>query len=393
MMSKGAVEDNKHVYFQYADKQQSAKCTKAKPLSREVLAAVLSGLGVSAPCGITEVEDDYCVIEVGDELTPGHHYAITPQLPEAGLLEHSDSEELYLEDAALSPEVVTHAHIERCCTVLNVRFLRVVSKNATFGSAFVQVQRTGVLLGMKITTNGDWVRLLPALADIPHILPALHFVEALPGVYAVLYDWIDHDEAAWHDLHLASRPRRLQLWVQVLEMLCVLHSRKLVYRDLKPDNLLVTKTGKLWVVDMETLAVTGMPVLDRRFSNVTTRKWTWRSPKVDPTFAIVDITSLGALFVYTLSGDATLKSHLVRSSCGGTRVVGVRWPDVLEHLPGVIRSSAEFGIARQMLDGMQSCEIYLAQTRALLDQENIGMAAPPGKIIHTGRSPLTPLSV
>ncbi len=90
------------------------------------------------------------------------------------------------------------------------------------------------------------------LADLrhPHIATLLDVgVDASGAPYFVL-EYVDGEPLCAHcDAHRASVADRIALFEQVTDAVAAAHRRLVVHRDLKPDNILVTTTGVVKLVD------------------------------------------------------------------------------------------------------------------------------------------------
>lgn len=98
------------------------------------------------------------------------------------------------------------------------------------------------------------VRLLASL-DHPNIVKIYTYFEALNTAYYVT-EYIDGkslaDVVLDYKKHLHHLPQDdlYSLMVRVLDALDYLHSRNILHLDIKPDNILVTRTGRPVIIDM-----------------------------------------------------------------------------------------------------------------------------------------------
>jgi len=132
------------------------------------------------------------------------------------------------------------------------------------------------------------------VSGVPYI--AMEYVQGEPLV-------------AWCDARGLDRKARIQLFLQVLEVVAYAHGRKVIHRDLKPSNILVTGQGEVRLLDfgiarlLHPEAETDSAVLTRAYGLALTPEYA--SPELlhgEAIDARTDIYSLGVLLHELLTG-------------------------------------------------------------------------------------------
>lgn len=90
---------------------------------------------------------------------------------------------------------------------------------------------------------------------------------------------------------------------QIVEIMCCLHSRRpaIIYRDLKPENLIITKEGIIKIIDFGTIA-RGFGTVSDKISYGTFGYCSKEQLNNQTITTATDIYSIGAIFSYLITG-------------------------------------------------------------------------------------------
>ncbi|GLI61155.1 hypothetical protein VaNZ11_003439 [Volvox africanus] len=152
------------------------------------------------------------------------------------------------------------------------------------------------------------VRMLRASCNHPNVVQLLEAFRSSSGRVYMVFEYVDRCLST--ELHkrftcgLPAANTRLVLW-QLLCAVAHLHSKKIIHRDIKPGNLLVTAEGVLKLCDFGFARTTrGEPYQPDRFSSYVVTRW-YRSPEMlvsDLYSAASDVWSLGCTFAEIATG-------------------------------------------------------------------------------------------
>ncbi|KAG2499655.1 hypothetical protein HYH03_002593 [Edaphochlamys debaryana] len=152
------------------------------------------------------------------------------------------------------------------------------------------------------------VRMLRAACDHPNVVQLLEAFRSSSGRVYMVFEYIDKCLSA--ELHkrftcgLPAAQTRLVLW-QLLSAVAHLHAKKIIHRDIKPGNLLITAQGVVKLCDFGFARMTrGPPYQADRFSSYVVTRW-YRSPEMlvsDLYSGASDIWSLGCTFAELATG-------------------------------------------------------------------------------------------
>uniref|UniRef100_A0A8C2ZBU0 mitogen-activated protein kinase n=1 Tax=Cyclopterus lumpus TaxID=8103 RepID=A0A8C2ZBU0_CYCLU len=156
------------------------------------------------------------------------------------------------------------------------------------GVPFTAIREASLLKGLKHAN-------IVVLHDIIHTRESLTFV----------FEYVQTDLAQYLNQHpggLHSHNVRLFMF-QLLRALCFIHSRRILHRDLKPHNLLISYLGELKMADFGLARSKSIP--SQTFSSEVVTLW-YRPPDVllgstDYSTAL-DIWGAGCIFVEMLQG-------------------------------------------------------------------------------------------
>jgi TolB-like protein/predicted Zn-dependent protease len=162
----------------------------------------------------------------------------------------------------------------------------------------------------------------------------------------------------WCDSQRLGIPKRLAIFLQVLEAVQYAHEKKIIHRDLKPSNILVTESGQVQLLDFGVARLmeaeeTGQPALTSVYGRALTPDYA--SPELlrgDSIDERSDIYSLGVLLYELLTG--TRPYRLKRAASIGLldqaiATLEVKKPSLqLEQSVAATRASTLERLARQL---------------------------------------------
>jgi eukaryotic-like serine/threonine-protein kinase len=167
----------------------------------------------------------------------------------------------------------------------------------------------------------------------------------------------------------------LVLTAQVLEVLEIAHAKKIVHRDIKPDNLFLTNSGRLKVLDFGIARLhetADQPITRGTKSGTLLGTPGFMAPEQirgrhDQVDARSDLWAIGATMFTLLSGKevhegVTIQEQLINSATQPSRSLRELLPDLPEELVCVVDKALElepelrYQSAGEMLDALQ--EVY-----------------------------------
>lgn len=166
--------------------------------------------------------------------------------------------------------------------------LKVIRMKTEEGVPFTAIREASLLKGLKHAN-------IVVLHDIIHTRASLTFV----------FEYVQTDLAQYMNQHpggLHSHNVRIFMF-QLLRALCYIHSRRILHRDLKPQNLLISYLGELKMADFGLARSKSIP--SQTFSSEVVTLW-YRPPDVllgstDYSTAL-DIWGAGCIFIEMLQG-------------------------------------------------------------------------------------------
>ncbi|OQR99064.1 cell division protein kinase [Achlya hypogyna] len=136
----------------------------------------------------------------------------------------------------------------------------------------------------------------------PNIVKLLNCLQDAGKLYLV-FEFVDRDLKRFMDATLGVvDPALVKAYMyQLLKGLAFCHSRGIMHRDLKPQNLLVSRTGALKIADFGLARAFSLPV--RKYTHEVITLW-YRAPEIllgqDTYSPPVDIWSVGTIFAELL---------------------------------------------------------------------------------------------
>ena len=168
--------------------------------------------------------------------------------------------------------------------------LKEITLNAEEGAPFTAIREASLLKGLKHAN-------IIILHDIIHTASKLTFV----------FEYVDTDLAHYMEGYQTGMPpddARLFLF-QLLRGLAFVHNRRILHRDLKPQNLLISRQGELKLADFGLARAKSVP--SHTYSHEVVTVW-YRPPDVllgSTTYtSSIDLWGVGCIFLEMLSGVA-----------------------------------------------------------------------------------------
>ncbi|CAH1788192.1 unnamed protein product [Owenia fusiformis] len=169
--------------------------------------------------------------------------------------------------------------------------LKEIRLNNEEGAPFTAIREASLLKGLKHAN-------IVTLHDIIHTKDTLTFV----------FEYVHTDLSQYLEKHKGGlTPHNVKLFLfQLLRGLSYCHQRRILHRDLKPQNLLISQQGELKLADFGLARAKSVP--SRTYSHEVVTLW-YRPPDVllgstDYTTSL-DIWGVGCIFTEMISGVAT----------------------------------------------------------------------------------------
>jgi serine/threonine protein kinase len=148
------------------------------------------------------------------------------------------------------------------------------------------------------------VREISILKEMNHKnIVALLDVVNLPNKLYLVFEFLDQDLKKYMDSVGVLEPKLVQSYCrQLIEGLCYCHRRRILHRDLKPQNLLIDRQGFLKLADFGLARAVCVPV--RPYTHEVITLW-YRAPEIllgSQAYSMpVDIWSAGCIFAEMLT--------------------------------------------------------------------------------------------
>jgi len=141
------------------------------------------------------------------------------------------------------------------------------------------------------------ISLLKELSDHPNIVK-LKDVLYLKSKLYLIFEYLDKDLKAYMDSTSFMDPKLIKSYLyQMLQGIAFCHSHRILHRDLKPQNLLIDKDGRLKLADFGLSRAFGIPL--RHYTHEVVTLW-YRAPEIllgqSRYSTPVDIWSAGCIF-------------------------------------------------------------------------------------------------
>jgi serine/threonine protein kinase len=139
----------------------------------------------------------------------------------------------------------------------------------------------------------------------PNVVDLKEVVHANSKLYLV-FEFLDQDLKKYMDVvGKKIRPMIKSYLYQLLEGITFCHRRRILHRDLKPQNLLIDKRGTLKLADFGLARAFGVPI--RTYTHEVVTLW-YRAPEIllggKQYTTAVDIWSIGCIFAEMFMGGA-----------------------------------------------------------------------------------------
>jgi len=90
-----------------------------------------------------------------------------------------------------------------------------------------------------------------------NVTPKLYHIFNANGNKYLVREWIDGESIAsqigmpWNRLNIQQKIKKIDTALKILKRVSTLHSLNIVHRDLTPNNLLISKDGRVFIIDLE----------------------------------------------------------------------------------------------------------------------------------------------
>lgn len=141
----------------------------------------------------------------------------------------------------------------------------------------------------------------------PNVVLFKDVVHAEKKLYLV-FEYLDQDLKRYMDTVKSVHPMRVKSYLyQLINGIAYCHSLRVLHRDLKPQNLLIDRLGKLKLADFGLARAFGIPV--RHYTHEVVTLW-YRAPEIllgaRKYSTPVDVWSIGCIFAEMVSGGTAL---------------------------------------------------------------------------------------
>lgn len=147
------------------------------------------------------------------------------------------------------------------------------------------------------------ISLLKEVCQHPNVI-TLREVLHTPRKLYLVFDFVDRDLKKHMEKNVLTPIIVKRFLFQLLRGIAHCHSRRILHRDLKPQNLLISADGSLIIADFGLARAVGIPV--RAYTHEVVTLW-YRAPEVllgSRTYAApVDIWSIGCIFSEMATGE------------------------------------------------------------------------------------------
>jgi len=154
------------------------------------------------------------------------------------------------------------------------------------------------------------ISLLKEVCQHPNVITLREVLHSSQKLYLV-FDFVDRDLKKHMERTTLSPTTVKSFLFQLCAGIAHCHSRRILHRDLKPQNILITSEGSLKIADFGLARAVGIPV--RAYTHEVVTLW-YRAPEVllgSKTYATgLDIWSIGCIF-----SEMVTREPLFRGDC------------------------------------------------------------------------------
>lgn len=149
------------------------------------------------------------------------------------------------------------------------------------------------------------ISLLKEVSSHPNVVTLREVLHTPTKLYLV-FDFVDHDLKRHMELNSNYLPPIVvkRFLFQLIRGIAHCHSRRILHRDLKPQNLLIGKDGTLIIADFGLARAVGIPI--RAYTHEVITLW-YRAPEILLGSKVysspVDVWSMGCIFAEMAMGE------------------------------------------------------------------------------------------